>query len=248
MKVVAWIVGLVVLVVGGAIVYVALNSGALIKRAVEAIGQEVLGASVEIDAVNLSIAEGSGEIRGLEIGNPVGFEGQYSMRFDQIKVVLEANDINEELVVIKQVIIDGADIAAEVQGQRSNLQALLDNVASATDPGVATGAPEPKIIIDRFHFTNARASVTSDLVGNTEFDIPDVYLTGVGRKSDGVTAAEAVEQMLRPIAQAVTKQLVAEGLGVDDLREAAEQRLRDKLGEEIGNELKSITDRFGHPD
>ena len=100
------------------------------KRAVEAIDQEVLGTSVEVDAVNLSIAEGSGEIRGLEIGNPVGFEGDYSMRFNRIKVVLEANDINEELVVIKQVIIDGADIAAEVQGQRSNLQALLDNAAS----------------------------------------------------------------------------------------------------------------------
>ncbi|MCZ6659710.1 MAG: hypothetical protein O7C67_20680 [Gammaproteobacteria bacterium] len=248
MKVVAWIVGLVVLTVGGAIVYVALNSGAIMKRAVEAIGQEVLGTSVEVDAVNLSMAEGSGEIRGLEIGNPVGFEGDYSMRFSLTKVVLEANDISEELVVIKQVIIDGADIAAEVQGQRSNLQALLDNVASATDPDVTTGVPEPKIIIDRFDFTNARASVTSDLVGNAEFDVPDVHLTGVGRKSDGITAAEAVAQMLRPIAQAVIKQLVAEGLGVDDLQEAAQQRLRDKVDEEIGSELKSIIDRFGHPD
>ena len=247
MKVVLGIVGLVVLVVGGAVVYVALNSGELMKRAVEAAGEDVLRTSVTVDAVNLSMAERSGEILGLRIGNPAGFDGDYSMRFDQIKLVMGPTaEVNERVIVIERVIIDGADIATVVNGERSNLEALLDNVENSASQ--APGAPVPKIIIDRFDFTNARVSVTSDILGEAELDIADVHLTDLGRRSDGVTAAEAAQQLLRPIAQAISRQLVAKGLGTDDLQAEAQRRLREKAGEAIGDELKSIAERFGHPD
>lgn len=247
MKVVLWIVGLVVLVVGGAVVYVALNSGELMKRAVEAAGEDVLRTSVTVDAVNLSMAERSGEILGLRIGNPAGFDGDYSMRFDQIKLVMGPSpEAGEQLIVVERVIIDGADIATVVNGQRSNLEALLENVENSAGP--SRGVPQPKIIIDRFDFTNARVSVASDVLGDAELDIADVHLTDIGRKSDGVTAAQAAQQLLRPIAQAISRQLVAKGLGTDDLQAEAERRLREEVGEEIGDELKSIAERFGHPD
>ena len=246
MKVVAWVVGLVVLVVGAAVAYIALNSGELMKRAVESAGSEIFGATVSVDSVSLSIGEGSGEIRGLQIGNPAGFSGEYAMRFDQIKLVLAPDEISEQELVVNRVIIDGADIAVVVQGQRSNLQALMDNVENSTEP--STGAPEPNVIIEQFDFTNARASLRSDILGEAELDVPDVHLTDVGRESDGVTATEAAGQLLRPIAQAITEQLLAKGLGTDDLKAEAERRLREKAGEELGSELKSIAERFGHPD
>ncbi len=217
------------------------------KRAVEAIGEEVLGTSVTLDAVNLSMAERSGEILGLRIGNPAGFDGDYSMRFDRIKLVMGPQaEVSERVVVIERVVIDGADIATVVNGRQSNLEALLENVENSTGP--SRGVPEPKIIIDRFDFTNARVSVASDVLGEAELDIADVHLTDIGRKSDGVTAAEAAQQLLRPIAQAISRQLVAKGLGTDDLQAEAERRLREEAGEAIGDELKSIAERFGHPD
>ncbi len=169
------------------------------------------------------------------------------MRFDRIKLVMgPPAEVSERVVVIERVIIDGADVATVVKGRQSNLEALLENVENSTGP--STGAPEPKIIIDRFDFTNARVSMASDILGDAELDIADVHLTGIGRKSDGVTAAEAAQQLLRPITQAISRQLVAKGLGTDDLQAEAERRLREEVGETIGDELKSIAERFGHPD
>ncbi len=75
MKAVGWIVGLLVVVMGGALVYLVLNSDNLIKQAIETLGPEYLGTTVKVDSVNLSIAEGAGEIHGLVIGNPRGLMG-----------------------------------------------------------------------------------------------------------------------------------------------------------------------------
>jgi hypothetical protein len=154
--------------------------------------------------------------------------------------------MSEQEIVVNRVIIDGADIAVVMQGRRSNLEALMDNVENSTEP--STGAPEPNVVIEQFDFTNARASLRSDLLGEAELDVPDVHLTDVGRKSDGVTATEAAGQLLRPITQAISRQLVAQGLGTDDLKAEVGLQLREKASEELGGELKSIAERFGHPD
>lgn len=244
MKIVGWIVGLLVVVVGGTLVYLVFNSGNLIKQAIETLGPEYLGTTVTVDSVNLSIAEGTGEIYGLVIGNPRGFDGDYAMRLNLIKVVLDPAAISEELIVVKHLIIDGADIAAEVKGRDSNLQALLATIEQTTGSTETVSEPEIKIIIDKLDFTNARTSVVSDFLGNAELDIPDIYLTDIGRKSDGVTAGEAAKQVLRPITDAVTKGLLAQGLGVDDLKQRAEETVHEKIGEK----LKSFTDRLNRDD
>ena len=219
MKVVGWIIGLVVLVIAGVVAYVAMNSGSLVKTAIEELGPDYLGVDVAVSEVNLALLEGSAQVKGLVIGNPSGFSGPHLMKLDEIKVVLDPDQISETLVVMKEVLIDGAEIAAIAQGQRTNFQQLMDNLestggssASSAEETADSAASEMKFIIDRFTFTNAVASLDSDLLGELQLNMPDIRLTDVGRKSNGATASEIAKQILKPISEALSSEVVEQGL------------------------------------
>lgn len=247
MKVVGWIVGLIVLVIAGVVAYVAMNSGSLVKTAIEELGPDFLGVDVAVSEVNLALMEGSAQVKGLVVGNPSGFDGPHMMKLDEIKVVLDPNQISDTLVVMKEVLIDGADIAAIAQGQRTNFQQLMDNLESAggssagsADDATDSAATEMKFIIDRFIFTNAGASLNSDLLGDLQLDMPDIRLNDIGRKSDGATASEIAEQILKPISEAISSEAVKQGLDLEGVQKNVEEKVREK----IGSGLRSLTDRF----
>jgi len=245
MKALGWIVGLLVLVIGGAIAYVFFNSGSLVKSAIEEFGPQFLGVDVQVSAVNLDLAQGSAQIKGLSVGNPQGFSGSHMMKLNEIKVVLDTNQISESLVVMKQVVIDGADIVAVAKGQQTNFQKLLDNLESADggtggESSEVSSGPETKFIIDSFAFTNATASLSSDVLGELDLNLPDIRLQNIGRQSNGATAAEIAEQLVRPISAAISKEVIRQGIDVDGMKARVEDKLRDK----IGRGLRGLTDKL----
>ncbi|MEZ5560291.1 MAG: hypothetical protein R3E86_17320 [Pseudomonadales bacterium] len=246
MKVIGWIIGIVLLVAVAVGVYLFMSSGDLIKRGIETYGSQALDTRVGVDQVNLSLTEGSGEIRGLDVANPSGFPGGSAFKLGQIKVVLDTQNLSTDLVVLKEVVIDGAEVAAVVRGKETNLQQLMDNL------GVGRGGAEQsssqasgvKLIIDRLRFTNARVSVDSDLLGEKTLTIPDVLLSGIGRKTNGVTVAEATRQVLEPITRSVTRELVNQGLDIEGMQQQAEKQIKDKVQDALGSGLKGLTDKL----
>jgi uncharacterized protein involved in outer membrane biogenesis len=243
-KVLLWVLGIVVLLIVGAGVYLVMFSGNLLKDGIETYGPQFLGADVEVGAVELALAEGSGEVRGLRIGNPQGFSGPHAMRLNKIKIVLDPENLSEELVVLKQVEIDGAEIAAIAKGKATNLQQLMDNVVAAAgiEDSADDAGPEMKFIIDRLDFTNAKTSVSSDVLGDMSLEIPDIHLKDVGRASNGVTAAEAVKQLLAPIYKNVSSAMISQGLDLDV--EGLKSNVKDEIDKKLGGGLKGLTDRF----
>ena len=247
MKVVGWIVGLVVLAIVGFVAYVAMNSGSLVKTAIEELGPDYLGVDVAVSEVNLALLEGSAQVKGLVMGNPSGFSGPHMMKLDEIKVVIDPDQVSESLVVMKEVLIDGAEIAAIAQGQRTNFQQLMDNLdstggssTSSAEETTDSAASEMKFIIDRFTFTNAVASLDSDVLGDLELNIPDIRLSDIGRKGNGATAAEIAEQILKPISAAISSEAVKQGLDLEGVQKNVEEKVREK----IGSGLRGLTDRF----
>ncbi|XOV83195.1 MAG: hypothetical protein ACFHXK_20375 [bacterium] len=246
MKTFAWIVVALLLLIGGAVAYVALNSGNLVKSGIETFGPQYLGIDVAVDGVDLAITEGSAAVNGLRLGNPDGFDGADMMQVDQIKVVLDTSQISETLIVMKEVVIDGANITAIAKGQRTNFQQLLANLEAATGGDSQTPAETsdagagPKFIIDSFSFTNTRAALDSDIVGQLSLAIPDIALKGIGRKSNGVTGAELAQQIFKPLTASISNEVVRQGLNIDGVKENIEQKVRDR----IGSGLKSLTDRI----
>ncbi len=248
MKVLGWIIAGVAVLLIAVGVYVAMNSGALLERAIERYGTEYLGAPVAVSGVDVSFAEGSASINGLVVGNPQGFEGPPAFRLDRVDVVLDTGQISSDLVVLEAVSVDGAQVAALMRGRTLNLQEIMDHLNAqigANQRAEETGVEsEVKLIIDRFDFTGARASAESDLLGDAAIDIPDVHLTDIGRESNGATVGEVLAQVLAPIYRAVSREMVARGVDLEGAREQAEGRVREEVEERLGGGLRSLTDEL----
>ncbi len=247
MKAVKIIVLLVVLAIIGVLVYTALNAGSLVKQAIESVGPQYLGTSVKLDKVDLSLTEGTAAVTGLTIGNPTGYKGAYAMQFGLIKVVLNPADVTSDPIVLQQVVIDGAKIAAVVKGAKdTNFTAIVDHLSrtvGAPDTAESDDSEEIRVIINRLDFTDLVASVSSDILGDAELKLPDIHLRDIGRKSNGATLGEVAQQLLKPINQAVAKELIKKQLGTDQLKSSLEEKLKSKLSDK----LKDLG-RFGHPD
>lgn len=248
MKVLGWIIGLVVLLIVGIGVYVVMNSGSLLEQAIETYGSRYLQAPVSVSGVDVSLTEGAAGIQGLEVGNPEGYDGPPAFRLADISAALDTQETSSELIVLKHVTIDGAQVAALVRGREMNLKQLMDNLdqqIGASEQAEETGTEsEIKLIIDQFSFTNASASVDSDVLGQAQVTIPDVNLSGIGRGSNGATVGEALKQILEPIYRAVSRRLVEEGVDLEGARDQLEQNLRDKASEKLGGKLDKWTDKL----
>ena len=241
MKVIGWLLGLVVIALIAAGAYVFYFSGDLVKQAIEAFGPDYMGADVSVRSVDLDLAGGSGAINGLEVGNPAGFDGAYAMRVGTMAMTLDPAESTSELIVVKELTIDGASLAAVARGRQTNLQKLMDNVEAATGPSEESTMA---FIVDRFAFTNADVSLDSDILGTRALAISDIRLTGVGRKSNGATASELVQQLMGPITSAVGKAAVKQGLDLEGIEADVKTRVEDKLREEIGGGLRKLTDQL----
>jgi len=243
MKVVGWLVGIVLLAIVGAGAYIVMNSGSLIKTAVETLGPKYLGVPVSLGSAEVSLTDGSGALTDLVIGNPAGFSGPHSMRIGRVALALDPSQISGELVVIKDLSVDGAEVAIVAKGTQTNLQTIMNNLDSgeSSEPAAAEDpAAAMKMIIDKFAFTNAKTSLSSDLIGEKTVNLPDINLSGIGRKSSGVTAEEAVRQLLGPIIKSSTDAVVREGIDVEGIKAGA----MEKVNEGIGKGLKGLTDRL----
>jgi hypothetical protein len=227
--------------------FVVMNSGSLLKTAVETLGPEYLGVDVRLDAAEISLSDGSGELRGLTISNPAGYPGAHAFKLGRIKLVLDPATITEEVIVIKNIVVDAADLVIVAKGRDTNLQAIMSNLdseAGGPDSADESSGTGPNLIIDRFDFTNARSTLDSDLLGQKSVDVPDIRLNDIGRKSQGVTIREALSQLLRPIVSATTEALAKESLNVDEIIQGLEERADEELKDGPGSDLDDLKDRF----
>jgi uncharacterized protein involved in outer membrane biogenesis len=233
MKTVGIVIGVLLIVVVGAVVYIAQNANSLIEKAIEDLGSQALGTTVRVASVDVSLTEGRGTIKGLEIANPAGYDGPYLMQLDEIEVFINLKELSTETIVLDSVLIDGARIAAIVKGKGdSNLQTLMDNLDSGSSAAADTdaGGTATTVIIDQLDFTNAQATVDVLLLGEqVEINVPDIHLSDVGRKEGGATAAEVAAQLIEPITEAVIAEAIKSGFSGKDLEGSLKDKVFDKL-------------------
>ena len=239
MKKLAIFVLALLLVLAGIGLFLINNAGSIIKDVIESTGPDYLGAEVSVGKIELSLTEGLCVISDLEIGNPEGFDGDYAMRLNKVSVVLDTSSLGSDVIIIKQVNITGASLHTIVKGTSdTNFQKIADNVEAALGTQAPASDTEAfKMIIDKLNFVGADVSVSSALLGDTSLTIPDIHLTGVGRKSNGATAGEVAKQLLSPISKGVMAALLKSKLGiggleekVDDVKKGLKKNLLKGLG------------------
>ena len=122
----------------------------------------------------------------------------------------------------------------------NNLQAILDNVEAAApaDEGAADKGPGTKLIIDDFRFQNGEVNLTLPAIGQRTAKIPDVRLTGIGRKTNGATAGEAAKQILDPIVRRSLRAMT--GISTEDLQKLGREKMDDVLKEGKDKAMKEL--------
>jgi uncharacterized protein involved in outer membrane biogenesis len=237
------LLALVVVIVIGAVAYLAANLNELVRNGVEEFGPEYTGTTVTLEEVDLSLFTGEGELRGLVVGNPEGFEGPEAFSLGRIRLAVDPATLTEPVIVVREIVVEEAEINAILKSLRdSNLQAILDNVEAAAPASeeAAEEAAEPvKVIIDRVVFTGGSASVTAGSAGTVEVGLPDLLLTEIGRRSNGETIGEALRQIIGPVVAAIVQ------AGVDgqlqDLIGGQLEQLQDRVRDAAGG----LLDRLG---
>ncbi len=246
---------IIVAIVIGAVLLLS-NLDAVVKGIIETAGSEATGTTVTVDTVDISLQEGSAAIGGLRISNPAGYGAGQALEIGLAAISLNLEQTASELVVIESILIDGARLSYEQQGSTSNLQAILNNLDSASSGHTSSSAGQDesasgaRIIIDDFRFLNAQASFVIPGLGQQKIvKIPDIEISGIGRKSAGVAAAEAARQILEPVIREAMQAAIdgsvddlMEDLG-NDIREKAMQRLDESLGEKDAEKLKGLLNR-----
>lgn len=199
-----WTLGLAVLlvVVAGGAYWLYTSLDFVVKATIERFGPDIAGAPVSVRSVSISAADGRGLLRGVEIGNPPGYSSPRALRAATIAVGIEPSTIARDVVVIRDILVDSPEISYEVRGGTNNLEAIRRHIAAYVErSGEGEGGraapsartPGRRYVIGRITLRGAKVTMTNPLLkgGGLTFNLPDVDLRDVGRRSGGVTAAQA---------------------------------------------------------
>ncbi len=236
------LVAVVVLAAAGVTWLVMSKGNQIVARAIENYGSAATGTSVAVGRVELAFTQGRGDIKGLTIGNPPGYSSSYFLQIDDMTLAIDLGSLGARVPVVKEALVDAAQLNAEQHGQTTNLTDIEQRVTGAdTGPKSKSQAGanhEGRIIIDRFRLTHGRVTLTSDLLKHPEdLELADVSIDGIGRASGGVTYEQAAKAVLDPILRATRNAVEAR------LRKAAEDAARDKAKSALRDRLEKSLER-----
>ena len=233
------ILAVLALVVGAIIYVVSTGIDSRIAGALETHGPRILGASVRVDGVSLEPGSGSGAIRGLVIGAPAGFGAAKTLSVGEITLRVDPASLLSDMVVIRRIAVVAPDITYEVSAAKgTNIAAIQRSidafVASMGRTGGGDGGGGKKIVIEDFSVVDGVVGLAATDLGGRggTVKLPPVHLTGIGRKSNGVTGAEAAKQILAGLQPAIAQ--AAAQLGVDTVARGALDEGRRRLEQGAG--------------
>ena len=182
-----------------AALYFSLNK--IVEKGITTLGSQVTLTEVSLEASNISLFSGEGELKGLVIGNPKGFSSNNALSLDRIKVSVDVKSIFTDNILIKQILIDGPKISYELAGKKSNIQAIFNNInapAKKEEKVKKTenkkNSSQKKVIIDLVKITNGKIDLAMAVFGGkgASLGFSDMTVRDLGRKKGGLTPEEAV--------------------------------------------------------
>lgn len=229
MKAVKIVVGLIVLllVLGvGIFAYLAGNINDIVKDIVESEGSKITQTDVTLGKVNIELRQGRGELTDFKIANPEGFTSDTALHAQQLALQIEPGSLVGDVIVIKEVTIQGVHITAEQKGLTTNLQALLRSIqeTTASDAPAEQTESDLRLMVEKIRFADSGVNLITENYGTHEMTLPSFELNSIGSRERGLTPAE--------LGQAILKPLLAQA------RDAAMQKLEDRAKDEAGARLK----------
>ena len=205
--VLAVIVGVVVIV----LLIVAAKLDGIVKAGIETVGPSLTKTTVSLGGVSIRPLRGSGAIKGLVVGNPAGYKGDYSIKMDLAQLAIKPGSLLADKIVIDDVTVAGPEIILEGGLKDNNLTAIQKNVndavglqsggtAPATPAAGGSGA-QKKLQINHFKLTGAKVHLRLAMLAGKDVTIaaPDVEFHDLGTGPEGITVPELVKRVLNEL-------------------------------------------------
>lgn len=249
-RIILVLVVLLVVAVGASIYFL----GSIVKKGVETVGPEITQTDIKLDTATLSLLSGSGQLKGLLVGNPQGFKTPAAIKVGSVSVGVAPGSVFSGKVHVKEIKVMAPEITFEGGLKGNNLSKLLDNVQAATGgSGKSSAAPQSKaaskkLQVDDFVISGGRINLSVDLsvLGgkSATVPLPEIHLTNLGSGPDGITAADLTGKVLKEVLQAA---IPAAEKAVADLGKnvtgVAKDLTKDPAGT-VDKAAKSVTDIF----
>jgi hypothetical protein len=231
----------------------------IIKKGVETVGPKITQVSIKVDAVNVSLLNGSAKVKGLVVGNPEGYKTSQAISVGSADVGVNPLTVFSDKIVVRSVRVEAPEITFEGGLGGNNLSKIMGNVnaiaknggpASTNTTAKAANEPGRKIEVDDFLITGATVHVSFTGIGGRDMTLllPDIHLTNLGKDSAGITATDLTRRLLGAVATATIKAVanattdigkVTGNLG-KDAQKAVDQDM-NKISSGIGGLLKKST-------
>lgn len=226
------------------VIYLYSSLGSIITRIITTVGSEMVQAKVELKGTDIDIENGTGALRGLVVGNPEGFKTEFAFRMDKIKLALDWESIDGEVIHINEISIQAPEVTYEFGENGSNIEAIQRNVEAFVKKYADSSSPEEKdagekttetkLIIDRIDITGGQVHVSTLLQDGetTTLPLPDIHLQDVGKKQNGATPGEVVQTIVDALKIAILKAVLSQDLN----------KLKDSAGKIIENTTEVVGD------
>ncbi|TRZ97073.1 MAG: hypothetical protein D4R84_06020 [Rhodocyclaceae bacterium] len=184
--------------IGGTVFLRPGNLNPLLDASIAHRGSMMARARVSVDEVNIAPSSGRGTINNLVIGNPAGFKSAYAVKADRIDLEVDLASVNQDIVVIRFLVIDGPEVLYQQGDAMTNFDAIQKNIVSYLG-GVelGMGAHGKRLIIEELTIYNTRAQASAGFMNNRNVSValPDISLKNIGKTKGGVTPGELVQEV-----------------------------------------------------
>ncbi len=214
--------------IGGGVYWLSGNMGPLVRDAIVKFGSEMTKAKVNVEKVEIKLADGQGEVRGLSIGNPAGFKTAHALKVARIEIVIDTGTVAKDVVVIKKIAVIAPDVIYEKGEGMTNFDALQKNIADYLGPAQKKEGGK-KLIVEEFTLRNAKAEASAAFMGGKTVSVPlpDITLHNIGKAKGGVTPGELGQEIIGAV-----KHKLSAAVSFDNLMKSTGKAL-DKAGTAI---------------
>jgi len=204
-KILIAVVGIVVLVVLGLVLFVT-NLGKIVKVGVEKGGTLILGVPTTLERATVSVREGTVGFDGLMIGSPDGFQQPSMFELDHAHATVDIGSLRSDEIVVHEVVIDGPEVTLEFGNGTTNWGTVMSRLEREPAPEEKAKESRKKIRIDRIVFSNGKVRIAGiPLVSSAAVPLPNLELTDIGTGGGGgsgsvrETIAEVVGKLYKAI-------------------------------------------------
>ena len=198
------------------------------KRGIETVGSSLTKVEVKLDSIKLGLLSGSGNLKGLVVGNPTGYSSSSAISVGSVVLGLNPGSLFSDKVVIKTIEVVQPEVTFETDLRNSNLGTIKSNLgggASAAQTPAAGSSARPaqakagkKLEVDNFLITGGKVHVTVTGVGSVTQPLPEIHLQDLGKGPEGITGAELASLVLERLEAEAAKVSAA---SLDDLKKQA---------------------------